>query len=752
MKTRTLLAVYVFLSVALFTTCCGRATQKAAGITIEEKIDKLLQEMTLEEKVGQMNQPGSSGKDGPSDIESEVRKGNIGSFLNITEVKKRNKLQRIAVEESRLGIPLLFAFDVIHGFKTIFPVPLAESASWDLKLMEKTAQVAAREARASGVDWTYAPMVDIARDPRWGRIVEGAGEDPYLGSLISRAKVRGFQGKDYADPERLVACLKHYAAYGAVQAGREYHTTEVPERVLRNVYLPPFKAGVQEGAATLMSGFNDLNGVPVSGNKYLLTDILRGEWGFDGVVVSDYRSVKQLIYHGLASDEPHAGMIGAEAGVDIEMVSRTYIENLPRLVREGKFPEKVLDEAVRRILRIKFRAGLFDDPYVDPEVQNTVMLHEDHRKIAREMVQRSIVLLKNKGQILPLSKDIKSIALIGPLADNQIDLMGTWAGKGKKEDVVTVLEGIKSAVSANCEINYVKGCEVNDNSTSGFAAALDAARKSDVVIMAVGESRELNGEAHSRTSLDLPGVQRQLIQEISNTGKPIIVLLFTGRPLSINWVYKNIPSILLVWHPGTEGGNGIADVLFGDYNPSGKLTVTFPRNVGQVPIYYNAKNTGRPADKDDRHTSKYIDVHWTPLIPFGYGLSYTTFKYSNLKISPDKVSPEQPISVSVDVKNTGNRAGEEVVQLYIRDLVGSVTRPVKELKGFEKISLAAGQRKKVTFTLTPDHLGFYNRDMKFVVEPGAFKVWVGPSSVEGLEGNFEVAPATGKPQKSVVGN
>lgn len=738
MKTYNLLVLCI-LSAALLSGCEAGLKRQAENLDseIEKQIDEFLRKMTLEEKVGQMTQPGKHGEDGPSDIENEVRKGRVGSFLNITDIKQRNHLQKIAVEQTRLGIPLIFAFDVIHGYRTIFPVPLAEATSWDIELIERTAEIAAKEARAAGIDWTFSPMIDIARDPRWGRIVEGAGEDPYLGSLIARAKVRGYQGNDYSDPERLAACLKHFAAYGAVQAGREYNTTEVSERVLRNVYLPPFKAGVKEGAATLMSGFNDLDGIPASGNSYILTDILRGEWGFDGLVVSDWRSVKQLIYHGQAKDEEAAGIIGASAGVDMEMVSRTY-ENLPRLVRQGKFPEEVIDQAVRRILRIKIRAGLFDNPYADEKLGASVMLHPEHLKIAREMVRSSMVLLKNKGNHLPLSKGVKSIALIGPLADNRKDMLGTWAGIGKETDVVTVLEGIEQTVASDCIVHYAKGCDVLGDSKEDFAEAIEAARQSEVVIMAMGESVELNGEGHSRTSLDLPGVQRELIQEIYKTGKPVVVLLFTGRPLTINWVYENIPVILIAWHPGIQAGTGIADVIFGDYNPSGKLTVTFPRNVGQIPIYYNAKNTGRPPDANDRWTSKYIDVPWTPLISFGYGLSYTVFEYSNLQIAKTKVVLDEPILIKADVTNTGNRAGQEVVQLYIRDLVGSVTRPVKELKGFKKIFLNPGETKTVTFNLSQDNLKFYDRQMNFVVEPGEFKVWVGPNSAEGLESGFEI--------------
>jgi len=739
MKTKIFLSVCVLLALIQF-GCQPQLNKCKSNLdpAVESRIDALLAKMTLEEKAGQMSQRGKHGEDGPEDIKDEVRKGNIGSFLNIAELVRRNELQRIAVEESRLGIPLIFGFDVIHGYRTIFPVPLAEAASWDIDLMEKTAAIAAKEARAVGIDWTFAPMIDIARDPRWGRIVEGAGEDTYLGSLIARAKVRGYQGEELSDPQTIAACLKHFAAYGALQAGREYHTTEVPARVIRNVYLPPFKAGVEAGAATVMSGFNDINGIPASGNKYLLTDILRGEWEFDGFVISDWNSVKQLIDHGFAKDEAHAGILSSTAGVDMEMVSRTYIENLPDLVREGKISEDVLDTAVRRILGVKFRLGLFDNPYADPKLADTVILADEHRQVARQMVRESIVLLKNENNVLPLDKNVKSIALIGPLADNRTDLIGTWATEARKEDVVTVLQGLKKAVGDTCKINYALGCETTGNSTEGFAEAVEAANNSDIIVMAVGEGVRHNGEAHSRTNLDLPGAQKELLKELSKTDKPIVMVLFAGRPLTINWSLENIGAILLAWHPGVEGGNGITDVLFGDYNPAGKITVTFPRNVGQIPIYYNMKNTGRPEVEDDRFTSKYIDSPSTPLLPFGYGLSYTTFEYSNLRIENSKVSIPGVVKVSADITNTGPVAGREVVQLYTRDITGSVTRPVKELKGFKRIYLKSGETKTVSFNLHTSELKFYDINMEYNVEAGSFDVWIGPNSAEGLEGTFEL--------------
>ncbi|MHC4881806.1 MAG: beta-glucosidase BglX [Planctomycetota bacterium] len=736
MNYNSFLAIFIlFLCAQLgcqFHSSCANNPEFA----IESKIDAILSKMTLEEKAGQMSQVSKFGEDGPGDIENEVRKGDVGSFLNIAELELRNKLQRIAVEESRLGIPLIFGADVIHGHRTIFPVPLGEAASWNLDMMETTAAIAAKEARAVGIDWTFSPMIDIARDPRWGRIVEGSGEDPYLGSLIAQAKVRGYQGNDLSDDDTIAACLKHFAVYGATQAGREYSTTEVPIRTIRNIYLPPFQAGVKEGAATLMSGFNDLNGVPVSGNKFLLTDILRDEWGFEGFVVSDWRSVKQMINHGFAEDQARAGVLGSAAGVDMEMVSRTYFDHLPRLVREGKISEDVLDTAVRRILQVKFQLGLFDNPYIDPELEKSVILAPAHRELARQAVRESMVLLKNEDNLLPLDKKTKSIALIGPLADNQTDLLGTWVLAADANDVIPLKQGLESAFGHT--INYAKGCETDGRSTEGFEEAVEAARRSDLVIMAVGESEKHNGEAHSRTNLNLPGVQLQLLKEIQQTGKPIVMVLFAGRPLTINWEMENIPAILLAWHPGVEGGNGIADVLFGDYNPAGKLTVTFPRNVGQIPIYYNMKNTGRPMIEDDRFTSKYIDSPNTPLLPFGYGLSYTTFAYTALSLENKNVQIPGTVKISAEVTNTGTVAGHEVVQLYIQDIVGSVTRPIKELKGFKRIYLEPGETKTVTFNLPTSRLKFYDIDMKYTVEPGNFKVWAGPNSTEGLEGSFQL--------------
>ncbi len=708
---------------------------------VETRINALIARMTVEEKLGQLQQLDGD-VDGSYRAEHPdlVRRGLLGSFLNVRGAKRVNELQRIVMTQSRLKIPLLFGYDVIHGYRTIFPVPLGEASSWDARTVERSAQVAAREASAAGVRWTFAPMVDVARDPRWGRIVEGAGEDAYFGSVMARARVRGFQGTDYGDPTRVVACAKHYVAYGAAEAGRDYNTTDMSETTLREIYLPPFKAAVDAGVGTFMSAFNDLNGVPTSANSFTLTEVLRGEWKFDGLVVSDYESVKELMNHGFADGEAAAAQAALSAGVDIEMVSRLYNKHGAQLVRENKLSMNTLDEAVRRVLRVKFRLGLFENPYVDERRETTEILSRENLRASREVAARSLVLLKNERETLPLAKTLPSIAVIGALADNQKDMIGSWSADalGKTDNVITLLAGIKAKVGAETKINYAKGCEIACDNTDGFAEAVRAANESDVVIIAIGESAEMSGEAASRSSLDLPGRQLDLVKAVQATGKPTIVVLMNGRPLTINWIAENSPAILETWFAGTEAGNAIADVLFGDVNPGGKLPVTFPRHVGQIPLYYNHKSTGRPPDAKNKYTSKYLDVDVTPLFPFGHGLSYTQFRLANLQLSQQRIRPDGRMTVSVEVENTGRRAGDEVVQLYIRDVASSVTRPVRELKGFERIALRPGERRRVTFTLTPAELGFYDRAMRFRVEPGAFKVFVGTSSVGGLEGNFEV--------------
>jgi len=698
---------------------------------IEKRIDALLAAMTLEEKLGQLQQLGPDHPD-------LIRQGRLGSILNCGGAKRTNELQRIAVEQSRLKIPLLFGFDVIHGYRTIFPVPLGEASSWDPAAVERAASIAAAEASAAGIRWTFAPMVDIARDPRWGRIVEGAGEDPYLGSVMARARVRGFQGADYSAPGRVLACAKHFVAYGAAEAGRDYNTTDMSEKTLREIYLPPFKAAVDAGVGTIMSAFNDLNGVPASANPFTLTKVLRNEWRFDGFVVSDYESVKELINHGLAADEAEAALYGLSAGVDMEMVSRTYNSHAPQLIKEGKLSPATVDEAVRRILRIKFRLGLFERPYTDEARESAVLLNQEHLAAAREIAARSMVLLKNQRELLPLSKDVRAIAVIGPLADSQKDVLGPWAGDGRPETAVSLLSGIKAKVGQRTKVAYAKGCEVAGEATDGFAEAVRIASESDVAILAVGESAEMSAEAASRTSLELPGRQLDLVKAIHATGKPLVVVLMNGRPLTINWIAENAPAILETWFAGTQAGHAIADLLFGDVNPGGKLPVTFPRSVGQIPIYYNHKNTGRPPDANNKYTSKYLDSPVTPLFPFGYGLSYTRFKFANLQLSAPSIRPDGEMRVSVEVENIGKRTGDEVVQIYIRDVAASMTRPVKELKGFKRITLEPGEKRRVEFLLTPEHLGFYNRDMRFVVEPGMFKVMVGASSADGLETSFAV--------------
>ena len=697
----------------------------------------------MEEKLGQLQQLDgeANGNYRPEHIEL-VRRGLLGSTLNVRGARRTNELQRIAVEQSRLKIPLIFGFDVIHGYRTIFPVPLGEAASWDPVIVERAAAAAAAEAAAAGVRWTFAPMVDIARDPRWGRIVEGAGEDPYLGAVMAAARVRGFQGRDYSAPDKVVACAKHWVGYGAAEAGRDYNTTDMSENRLREVYFPPFKAALDAGVGTFMSAFNDLNGVPTSGNPFTLTKVLRDEWKFDGFVVSDYESIKEMINHGLVANESEAARAALSAGVDMEMVSRLYGKHTPALIRDGKLSAATIDNAVRRILRIKFRLGLFDKPYADETREQATLLSSANLAAAREVAARSIVLLKNERKVLPLGKEVRSIAVIGALAENQADMLGSWSGDGRKEDAVTLLEGIRAKVPRTTKVTYAKGCAVSGtdetNETLSIDEAVRAARESDVAIVAVGESADMSGEAASRASLDLTGRQLELVKAVVAVGKPVVIVLINGRPLTINWIADNAPAILETWFGGTQAGNAIADVLFGDVSPGGKLPVTFPRAVGQVPLYYAHKNTGRPPDPANKYTSKFLDVPVTPLYPFGFGLSYTAFRLTNLRLNAPSIRPDGQIKVSVDVENIGGRAGDEVVQLYLRDLVASVTRPLKELKGFVRIALKPGEQRRVEFTLASEQLGFYNRDLRFVVEPGEFRVFVGTNSAEGLEASFRV--------------
>jgi beta-glucosidase len=752
-------------------------SRRAPQNDVERKVEALLARMTLEEKLGQLQQSGGdvNGKANPDLIEA-ARAGRLGSTLGVRGARNANELQRAAVEGSRLKIPLIFGFDVIHGYRTIFPIPLGEAASFDPSAAERSAYVAATEARAAGLHWTFAPMVDVARDARWGRIAEGSGEDTYLGSAFARARVRGFQGSDYSAPDRVVACAKHFVAYGAAESGRDYNTTDMSEQRLREVYLPPFKAAVDAGVGTLMSAFNDVSGVPASGNRFTLTRVLRGEWGFDGFVVSDYTAVTEMIAHGYAADGADAARLALSAGVDMEMVGRLYNENGAQLLRQGKLKMADVDEAVRRILRVKFRAGLFDRPYVDESREASFILSAEHLRAAREVAARSLVLLKNERETLPLRKDVRTVAVIGPLADDPRAIIGCWSGDGRAQDSLTLLQGIRAKVSPRTRVLYEKGVAIEGRGVTGnydapppvpsaaggtnvasaadteaarlattptgkdsIAEAVRAARDADVVVVAVGETAEMSGEAASRTSLDLPGRQLELLQAIHQTGKPYVVVLMNGHPLSIPWVAENSPAILETWFAGTRGGEAIADVLFGDYNPGGKLPVTFPRNAGQEPFYYNRPTTGRPPS-NEKYTSKYLDVPVAPVYPFGHGLSYTTFRLSNLRLGATRIPASGSVDVSVDVENTGRREGDEVVQLYIRDVAASRVRPVKELKGFRRVTLQPGERRTLTFKLTSAELGFYNTDMRYVVEPGAFKVMAGRSSAdpEMLEATFEV--------------
>jgi beta-glucosidase len=699
---------------------------------VEQRINSLLSGMTLEEKLGQLQQlDGEANGNFRPEHPEMIRKGQLGSTLNVRGAVRTNQLQKIAIEESRLKIPILFGFDVIHGYRTVFPIPLGEAASWDPASVELAASIAAAESRAAGVHWTFAPMVDIARDPRWGRIAEGSGEDPFLGSVLARARVRGFQGPDYSAADKVLACAKHWVAYGAAEAGRDYNTTDLSERTLREIYFPPFKAAVDAGVGTFMSAFNSLNGVPTSANPFTLTKVLREEWKFDGFVVSDYTSVEELMKHGIAGEGGSAAREALSAGVDMEMVSRLYNKHGADLIKNGQLSQQTVDEAVRRILRIKFRLGLFDKPYADEVRERAEVFSQKNVAAARQIAARSLVLLKNNG-VLPFNKQVRSIALIGPLADTQKEMLGSWTGDGRTEDAITLLQGVKTKVP-QAKINHAKGCEVICDTNEGFAAAVQTAKDSDVVILAVGEAAEMSGEAASRASLDLPGRQLELVQAVQAAGKPTVVVLMNGRPLTIPWLAENSPAILETWFAGTQAGNAIADVLFGDVNPGGKLPVTFPRAVGQVPIYYNHLNTGRPPDVQNKYTSKYLDITWTPLYPFGHGLSYTQFRITNLQLSSSNISTSGSVTVTVDVENVGQRAGDEVVQLYIRDMVASVSRPVKELKGFQRITLARGEKRQVRFQLGVEHFSFWNREMKYVVEPGEFKVMVGPNSVDVIE-------------------
>lgn len=712
-----------------------------------EFIDDLMSKMTIEEKIGQLTLY-TSGWDvtGPSlnpTSTEELREGRVGGLFNAHGVAYVRGLQDIAVKETRLGIPLIFGYDVIHGHQTIFPTPLGEASSWDLDLIQESARLSAIEAAASGLNWTFNPMVDISRDPRWGRVMEGSGEDTYLGSKIGVAKVIGYQGDNLADPLTLVACVKHLAAYGAPLAGRDYGTVDMSERTLREAYLPPYQAAIDAGVATVMTSFNEVEGVPASGSYWLLTDILRNEWGFKGFVVTDYTAINELVPFKVVPDLKAAGELALKAGVDMDMEGGVFNRFTKQSLEEGKVTEAEIDQAVRRILEIKWKAGLFADPYLylDKKREKMHVASQEMKDHALNAGKRSIVLLKNEpvngAPLLPISKSVKTIAVIGPLGDNQLDVQGAWHASGRADDVVSILAGIKKAVP-NALVTYTPGCEFEGDDTSGFAGARTAALKADIVIMALGENYVQSGEAASRTDIRLPGPQEALVAAMMNIGKPVVALIAAGRPLDLSALDEQVPAIVNTWQLGTMHGDAVAQVIFGDYNPSGKITMTFPRNVGQVPIFYNTKNVGRPFDLHEKYTSKYIDVQNTPLYPFGYGLSYTTFTYSDLKVSQPSMTMTDNISVSVTVTNTGKMAGEEVVQLYLKDLVATVTRPVRELRGFEKIMLAPGESKTVSFPLSANDLAFYNQKMEFKAEPGQFEVFVGGDSNATLNVGFEL--------------
>ncbi|MGG3791846.1 glycoside hydrolase family 3 N-terminal domain-containing protein [Geobacillus thermodenitrificans] len=707
----------------------------------EKRILSIIEKMTLDEKIAQLvqlappffegaaNEGQITGPMAAIKVNKEVIR-NSGSVLGTSGAREVIHIQRTHLKNNRLGIPLLFMADVIHGYRTIFPVPLAIGCSWDLELAEKSAEIAAKEASVSGVHVTFAPMVDLVRDPRWGRVVESTGEDPYLNSQFARAFVRGFQGTNLQnDFDRVAACVKHFAAYGAPEGGRDYNTVNMSERQLRESYLPAYKAAIDEGCEMVMTSFNTVDGIPATGNRWLMRDLLRDEWNFDGVLISDWGAVKEMIPHGVAEDEREAAYKAIQAGVDIEMMSACYVHHLKELVESGWVDETLIDEAVFRILRLKQKLGLFEHPYrgADEKREKEIILCEEHRQAARELATKSCVLLKNEG-VLPLNRD-KKIALIGPFAQSG-DILGPWSCLGSKDEAIPLYDGFKMKVDPSLLL-VAKGCDIETTTEKQWQEALDIAREADVIVLALGEHSDMSGEAGCRADIRLPRVQLELISELKQFNKPLIAVLFNGRPLDLHGVVDQVDAVLEAWYPGTEGGAAIADLLFGDANPSGKLTMSFPYSVGQIPVYYNCFNTGRPKDAPDaqeRYVSQYLDIPNEPLFPFGFGLSYTTFSYSEVVLSSAYMTPDQPLSISVNVTNTGKVAGEEVVQLYVRDVAGEVVRPVKELKGFQKIFLQPGETKKVTFTLTEEQLRYYHSDLQFTSDAGTFVVYVGPNS------------------------
>ncbi len=735
--------------------------RKSSKDSIDVKIDSLLRIMTLEEKIGQMNQyngfwevTGPVPQGGSAEQKYEhLRSGLVGSMLTVRGVDQVRAVQDIVVNETRLGIPLIIGFDVIHGYKTLSPIPLAESASWDMEAIERSARVAATEAAASGINWTFAPMVDISRDARWGRVMEGGGEDPFLGSKIAVARVKGFQGDDLSDPLTIAATAKHFAGYGFAEAGRDYNRSDIGTVTLYNMVLPPFKAVKDAGVRTMMNGFNELNGEPVTGSTFLMREILKQKWGFEGFVISDYASIEEMIVHGFAKDERMAAKKAVEAGVDMDMESYAYVNELAGLVRAGEVDERIIDDAVRRILRVKFELGLFDDPYryLDEKREKELVGNPAHHDAVLDMAKKSIVLLKNENNLLPLKKEGQKIALIGPLANDKNSPLGSWRIASDDNTAISVLEGMqlyegnelifeKGADLVTGQVSFINELTFNTTNTGGFDAALEIARDADVVVLVLGEHGFQSGEGRSRTNLNLPGVQQELMEKVFEVNKNVVLVLNNGRPLAINWADKNIPAIVEAWHLGTQTGNAVAQVLYGDYNPSGKLPMSFPRNVGQIPIYYNHGNTGRPegTQEDMVFWSHYMDVENTPLYPFGFGLSYTTFSYDHLRMEKENYTIGEDVNLSVELSNTGNYVGKEVVQLYIRSLFGSLARPVRELKGFELVELKQGETQTINFTLTSDELGYYNERGEFMVEPGEFEVYVGGSSTATFKKTFSL--------------
>lgn len=749
------------LAASLVVVAAGLQAQKAPR-DMDRFIDQLMKKMTLEEKIGQLNLPVTgeitTGQAKSSDVTKRIRNGEVGGLFNLKGVERIREVQRQAVEESRLGIPLLFGMDVIHGYETIFPIPLGLSCTWDMKAIEESARIAAVEASADGISWTFSPMVDVSRDPRWGRVSEGNGEDPFLGAAIARAMIRGYQGKDMSRNDEIMACVKHFALYGASEAGRDYNTVDMSRQRMFNEYMLPYQAAVEAGVGSVMASFNEVDGVPATGSKWLMTDVLRKQWGFDGFVVTDYTGINEMIDHGMG-DQQTVAALALNAGVDMDMVSDAFSGTLKKSVEEGKVSAAAIDAACRRILEAKYKLGLFDDPYkyCDVNRPKKQIFTKEHRAIARKTASESFVLLKNEG-VLPLSKK-GTIAVVGPLANTRSNMPGTWSVAAVLDNAPSLVEGLREVVGDRAKVVTAKGSNLigdadyekratmfgrelhRDNRTDRelLDEALKVAAGADVIVAALGESSEMSGESSSRTNLEMPDVQRALLQELLKTGKPVVLVLFTGRPLVLTWEEEHVPAILNVWFGGSEAAYAISDVLFGDVNPSGKLTATFPQNVGQIPLFYNHKNTGRPLQEGrwfEKFRSNYLDVSNEPLYPFGYGLSYTTFAYSDIHLSSTEMSADGELTATVTVTNTGSRDGAEVVQLYIRDLVGSVTRPVKELKGFEKIFLKAGESRKVSFSITPELLKFYNYDLQFVCEPGDFDVMIGGNSRDVKKARF----------------